>query len=440
MNPTAVRLISALIPSRKARHAFRDRHAAPKTKPAGDSFAAMDKRLKDIEAQLNLLVHFCFQKEICPEFGQKLRVGFPAEDATLAQLIGHSWANSGVGSSVKSQYISEQISLAAAMIHILPDDELFRIFRKIAELCIPGSPNSNAVLGHWNWVLWRTGKHEGNLRLMEEFFPAGTEIPPHIFRRFIASAQSAGRDGLARQLMRKYHKKFLTKELWKSYTTAKLSAELGMRDAEIDFVCSVGDEITENARAGTLEKMLKGKRVAIVGNGPQEVGSGHGEKIDACDVVIRFNDFPENPEFRRDYGSKTNIWVRSLWVEAPHRKSIPDVIVGEALHSEYPNLKIMRDVAGMRPAHIFAIPAEIYYEVHAYGVNHPTNGTLTLAWIKKLCPALSAEDCYGFSFKDEIVPKALTHYYDSPSLQKGTAHNLNKERAFLRELFGLKGD
>ena len=347
MNPTAVRLISALIPSRKARHAFRDRHAAPKTKPAGDSFAAMDKRLKAIEAQLNLLVHFCFQKEICPEFGQKLRVGFPAEDATLAQLIGHSWANSGVGSSVKSQYISEQISLAAAMIHILPDDELFRIFRKIAELCIPGSPNSNAVLGHWNWVLWR---------------------------------------------------------------------------------------------AGTLEKMLKGKRVAIVGNGPQEVGSGHGEKIDACDVVIRFNDFPENPEFRRDYGSKTNIWVRSLWVEAPHRKSIPDVIVGEALHSEYPNLKIMRDVAGMRPAHIFAIPAEIYYEVHAYGVNHPTNGTLALAWIKKLCPALSAEDCYGFSFKDEIVPKALTHYYDSPSLQKGTAHNLNRERAFLRELFGLKGD
>ena len=58
MNPTAVRLISALIPSRKARHAFRDRHAAPKTKPAGDSFAAMDKRLKAIEAQLNLLVHF----------------------------------------------------------------------------------------------------------------------------------------------------------------------------------------------------------------------------------------------------------------------------------------------------------------------------------------------------------------------------------------------
>lgn len=442
MNPTAVRLISALIPSRKARHAFRDRHLQPRRPdaPAKGVPAELDKRIRGLEAQLATLSRLVFLKEFYPDFAKSLCADFPATDAVLAQLVGHTWANSGNGAAVKKQLIGEQISLATAMIHILPDEALFGIFRRLLSFCAIGDAHYKTLCGHWNWLLWRTGRHEENLHLMEEFFPAGTEIPPHIFRRFIASAESSGRHERAQEMMREYHKKFLTKELWKNYVTARLSAELGMRDKEIDFVCGFVARIVEAQERGLFAERLRGKRIAVVGNGPQEVGRGNGEKIDACDVVIRFNDFSGTPEFRKDYGSKTDIWVRSLWVDARNRSRLSDVVVGDALHSEYPNLKILREVEEMNPERVYAIPAEVYYRVHAAGINHPTNGTLMLAWIKEVRPDFSADDCYGFSFKAETAPKALTHYYDSPDLQKGTAHNLDKERAFLRGLFGLQGD
>ena len=438
MNAALVRLLSAFIPSRTRRRAFRERHLKPN--PQKNLPADLDKRLRAVESQLTTLSRLVFLKEFYPDFAKALRVDFPASDAVLGQLLGHTWANSGNGACVKSRLLSEQISLATAMIHILPDDDLQKIFRALIARCAAGDANHKTLCGHWSWLLWRTGKHAENLRLMEEFFPAGTEIPPHIFRRFIASAQSCGNAELARSLMREYHKKHLTKDLWKSCTTARLSADLGVRDAEIDFVREIGDRVIDAQKNDAFAKLLRGKRVAVVGNGPQEVGRGNGEKIDAHDVVIRFNDFPGTAEFQKDYGTKTDIWVRSLWVDARNRKRLSDVVIGEALHSEYPNLKILREIAEMNPERIHAIPTEVYYRVHAADINHPTNGTLMLAWIKEILPDFSADDCFGFSFKATTAPKALTHYYDSPDLQKGTAHNLDKERAFLRRLFGLKGD
>lgn len=442
MNPKLVQFLSNFIPSRTARHAFRNRYATPQKKDRTVPALPLDldKRLHAIEAQLSALVRFCVQKEIYPEFGKKLCVEFPVSEAILLHLNGHTWANAGAGASVKAQYIREQISLATAMIHILPDEALFKIFRDLIALCAVGDANYKAICNHWCWVLWRTGRHEENLQLMEGFFPSGVEIPQHLFRRFIASAYSSRGLEFAKDMMSEYHKKYLTKDLWKSYATARLSADLRKRDAEIDFVCKIGDRIIEAQRGGEFEKLLQGRRVAVVGNGPQEVGSGNGAKIDSYDIVIRFNDFPETEEFSKDYGSKTDVWVRSLWVNASRRKSVPNIIIGEALHSEYPDLKVMKEAVKMNPQAIFAIPAEVYYSVHNSGINHPTNGTLILAWIKSICPEFSSNDCYGFSFKAKIPPKSLTHYYDSPALHKGTAHNLDKERAYLRELFGMKGE
>lgn len=60
-----------------------------------------------------------------------------------------------------------------------------------------------------------------------------------------------------------------------------------------------------------FEKLLRNKTIAIVGNGPQEIGLSKGAEIDAHDVVVRLNNYRVNG-YERDYGSKTDIWVRGF--------------------------------------------------------------------------------------------------------------------------------
>jgi len=50
-------------------------------------------------------------------------------------------------------------------------------------------------------------------------------------------------------------------------------------------------------------------RVCVVGNGPSTLR--HGSEIDACDLVIRFNDFKEDPRI----GTKWDVWV--TWFTDP---------------------------------------------------------------------------------------------------------------------------
>ena len=63
----------------------------------------------------------------------------------------------------------------------------------------------------------------------------------------------------------------------------------------------------EKSRDENLFKnLLEGKRVAVVGNAPSEIGRKKGAEIDAHDLVIRFNNF-RLKGFEDDYGSKTDI-------------------------------------------------------------------------------------------------------------------------------------
>lgn len=51
------------------------------------------------------------------------------------------------------------------------------------------------------------------------------------------------------------------------------------------------------------------KKVAIVGNGPSEIGKSKGTLIDDHDVVVRFNNYVIEP-FSDDYGKRTDVWIR----------------------------------------------------------------------------------------------------------------------------------
>ena len=57
----------------------------------------------------------------------------------------------------------------------------------------------------------------------------------------------------------------------------------------------------------SLEKLVKNKRVALVGPSPHLVGSNLGDKIDSFDIVCRINEVLFAKKLRKDYGSRTDI-------------------------------------------------------------------------------------------------------------------------------------
>ena len=66
-----------------------------------------------------------------------------------------------------------------------------------------------------------------------------------------------------------------------------------MRDADPDYA-----------------RLVSGKSVAVVGPARTVVGTGYGPRVDAHDLVVRFNDthdLPENPALVADIGSRTDI-------------------------------------------------------------------------------------------------------------------------------------
>ena len=60
----------------------------------------------------------------------------------------------------------------------------------------------------------------------------------------------------------------------------------------------------------SFKEYLQGKSIALVGGSGCEIGKNKGKEIDSHDIVIRFNNYPQDEKYACDYGRKTNIWIR----------------------------------------------------------------------------------------------------------------------------------
>tara|TARA_B100001741_G_scaffold303772_1_gene294217 strand:- start:1901 stop:2566 length:666 start_codon:yes stop_codon:yes gene_type:complete len=64
------------------------------------------------------------------------------------------------------------------------------------------------------------------------------------------------------------------------------------------------------------------ERVCVIGNGPSTLQKSLGQTIDACDVVIRLNDF-ETKSYTKQLGTKTDIWFCGMGVQQKQRQQPP---------------------------------------------------------------------------------------------------------------------
>ena len=166
--------------------------------------------------------------------------------------------------------------------------------------------------------------------------------------------------------------------------------------------------------AYVFENLVKGKKVALIGNGPQEKGVGHGVLIDSYDTVIRFNTYNINEEFKKDYGSKVTLWANcgDLTKDDFSAKGnfewflfLPDLFL------ESPDARCFDDFSKIIPVDIGGARKYIYDKTGLYCAS---SGFMLIAAIKQINSRFSADDCFGFSFKtyDPEKNKGWTHYYE----------------------------
>lgn len=156
-------------------------------------------------------------------------------------------------------------------------------------------------------------------------------------------------------------------------------------------------------------RLVEGKTVAVVGNSPTAVKFPHAERIDACDVVVRFNRFELGPRFSA-VGKKTTVvslpfeCLRSFLPEPELTKINPALVFGVCARldaSVVDNLRLLRGrKLGLLPmAHFNDLSRELN--------RRPTTGFATLTYLVSTCRPASV---YATGFSFQKMPR--DHYFD----------------------------
>jgi|TARA_R110001583_G_scaffold16234_12_gene66280 hypothetical protein len=162
----------------------------------------------------------------------------------------------------------------------------------------------------------------------------------------------------------------------------------------------------------------------IVGNSPCEMGKGNGRAIDSHSLVIRFNDFSLDKRYNKDYGKKTNIWIRGtndfiVYTMKDKKKMINklDLVVVRACAD--------RNKGFVKYAEKNDLNYDFFKRKYELDLTNrlglcPSTGLLTLFIINKISGPIDKNRVFGFSFCSENREKdpdgGQVHYYNSGNL------------------------
>ena len=221
---------------------------------------------------------------------------------------------------------------------------------------------------------------------------------------------------------------------------AAILEQRGIDDPVVKRAASVYRILRDQHLSGVFLDMVKDKTIAVVGNGPSELGKGLGGEIDAHDYVIRINNHTLEG-FEKDYGTKADIWVKHTTDYIKHdvpeesiklimyasnwmREQMPDAFMDAILHD---SKKRLVDFCGI----------ENRVSVSERFMIHPLTGTLVIDMLYR--SEMKYADVYGFSFL-ETDGGGYRHYVNDMSSEKLKkevgVHNTDLETKYLKSLFG----
>ena len=243
----------------------------------------------------------------------------------------------------------------------------------------------------------------------------------------------------ALKLLKTYLNKYNLSEIADVLKVANFAYENNFKNEDIEKSAFIYRQLKQNLKKKSLEKYLKGKIVAIVGNSNYEIGTGHGKEIDSHDVVVKFNNYPDN--FINDYGEQCNIWVRGFGKEGEildrDLKKYDYVILGPltagAILPSFIKTWLYESIKKYPEKILCYDPSFRTNELPKYGIEMPTNGFLAIVYIKSIVPIKNIK-VYGFSFLNDEGKEDNTHFYDDKSTIS-FHKSMDYERNVLRKLF-----
>lgn len=182
---------------------------------------------------------------------------------------------------------------------------------------------------------------------------------------------------------------------------------------------------------GFFEKLVSTGSIALVGNGPQEKGKLSGSKIDSHALVLRFNSYNLSEEFHADYGKKVTIWANcgNIPVDNCKKGNFKYFMYLPGIYDEPIDNRFLDDFENAFTVDMLALRKVIYKKTGLYCTS---NGFNLIFAIKKLNKDFSVNDCFGFSFKDEVISDRWMHY---DGIELKGVHSLQDEKNEIEKIF-----
>jgi hypothetical protein len=218
-----------------------------------------------------------------------------------------------------------------------------------------------------------------------------------------------------------------------------------MKGEKLKMFAKVFNALKNNMKNNIVKKFVTRKSIAVVGNGPQELGKKNGTKIDSHDAVVRFNCFSTDKQFIIDYGEKTDIHVFSM-ICAIHniRESLGIFAIAEDPYlCSYPQdfVKFIYTSVPLDKLAFISTPEVMGGVYKDYCIIYPSSGARTIYYLKKvLRTKLYRNDLFGIALSSGGVEDG--HYYnkddEGPSNLRNFFekwHNMYAEYEMYRHLF-----
>jgi len=191
-----------------------------------------------------------------------------------------------------------------------------------------------------------------------------------------------------------------------------------MKGERLKSLAKVFCAIKDNVKNDIVKKFVAKKNIAVVGNGPQELGKKSGAKIDSYDIVIRFNKFNTNKQFAIDYGKKTDVHIFTPAGGVPPNWN-KEIKIFAVSHSMYDcpcsqnvqNSFIQAPLDKFTHIGIDDVMGGIYKD---YCIGGPSGGARTIYYLKKILKAnLHKKDIFGMALSSGKVENG-EYFHDRP--------------------------
>ncbi|GAB5459475.1 MAG: hypothetical protein Hens3KO_25050 [Henriciella sp.] len=292
----------------------------------------------------------------------------------------------------------------------------------------------------WEASSFNEELHELLTKLIAEIDRTGLRVPNGVFLTFASMLASSGQYD---QMIRVFQKALASASL-DGYLGLRVKLrEAGLTQHATNEDVQLFNRLKSNERSFSNLVAQADGNASIIGNGPQAIGRGLGEKIDQSGLVVRFNTFSTDFPHSQDYGTKTDVWVRMI--PHPYVRFEPDLsdlklvmLTGaNRLYRNYNNWQWIKANINRLPGLSFT-PSRPYIELAEKLEAFPTSGLLLSYMLYKEIGPLSREQVIGCSFAEpEFRDSEHYHYADSKS-GWSTRHAIKREWEFFQTL--LKSD